>query len=263
MKKVLVVEDSLLSRRFIRLALGSWPDIQVLEARDGEEGWALLQREQVDLVLTDQHMPGIDGLELIRRLRAAAAPLCDVPVVVITSAGEAQALVAARDVGASDYICKPVQAGELQPILDRYLSAPPPAREGEAGPAPAGLLLASPGWVRAAIKRQLEEVLAAQVLEATNSLEALGQLFLHDLRFMVVDLRTADQQGLVFMDQLDARRTYATIPVVVLADHSTRNDLAELGDPGAVVVVDGGMPPSRIGALVAEAVARQLQGADD
>ena len=84
-------------------------DYDVLTAGNGETALDVLAREEVDLMLLDLGLPGIEGHEVIRRLRAWS----DVPVIVI-SVRDAQAeKVAALDAGADDYVIKPFGIGEL------------------------------------------------------------------------------------------------------------------------------------------------------
>ncbi len=77
----------------------------VTEARDGAEALAVLERGGIELVLTDRRMPRVDGLELVRRLRARPSPP---PVVVLTAHGTIPEAVEAVRLGAADYITKPL-----------------------------------------------------------------------------------------------------------------------------------------------------------
>lgn len=120
MKVVLVVEDSALSRSFMVAAVGARPDVEVLEACDGAEAWALLQAQPVDLVVSDLNMPGMDGIELTRKIRACPG-LAELPVLLCTTVGEMDELLRARDSGISGYVQKPVTSGALNPLLDRLL----------------------------------------------------------------------------------------------------------------------------------------------
>jgi len=101
---LLVVDDEPSFRALLRDILEG-AGHGVTEARDGAEAFAFLERGGFDLVLTDRQMPKVDGLELVRRLRARAA---SPPVVVLTAHGSIPEAVEAVRLGAADYITKPL-----------------------------------------------------------------------------------------------------------------------------------------------------------
>lgn len=84
-------------------------DYSVLTAGNGETALELLGREEVDLLLLDLGLPGIEGHEVIRRLRAWS----DLPVIVLSVRDGQGEKVAALDAGADDYVIKPFGIGEL------------------------------------------------------------------------------------------------------------------------------------------------------
>jgi DNA-binding NtrC family response regulator len=105
---LLVVDDEPSFRALLRDILES-AGHGVTEARDGAEALAFLERGSFDVVLTDRQMPGVGGLELVRRVRAkASAP----PVVVLTAHGSIPEAVEAVRLGAADYITKPLPSPE-------------------------------------------------------------------------------------------------------------------------------------------------------
>ncbi len=104
MAHILVVDDEAGFRDLLRDILEG-AGHGVTEARDGAEALAFLERNPVDLVLTDRQMPKLDGLELVRRIRARPSPP---PVVVLTAHGSIPEAVDAVRLGASDYITKPL-----------------------------------------------------------------------------------------------------------------------------------------------------------
>ena len=115
---VLVVDDCETSLVFQEFALQGL--CRVLKARDGREALRLVESERVDLVLLDLGLPGIDGLEVLRRMRARD-PAGDTPVVVVSTRGALETRELARQSGCSDYLAKPVSSGELVRVVRRYL----------------------------------------------------------------------------------------------------------------------------------------------
>ena len=118
MARILVVEDEPTFRELVRDILEG-AGHEVAEAGDGEEALAALERGGFQLVLTDQRMPRLDGLELVRRLRSLPAPP---PVVVLTAHGTIPDAVEAVRLGAADYLTKPLPApSALLAVVGRLL----------------------------------------------------------------------------------------------------------------------------------------------
>ena len=116
MARVLVVDDEAGIREFLSEALAD-DDHEVAVAASGEAAWARLEREGFDLVLTDLSMPGMDGMELLRRVREAQP---EVEVVVITAHGKVDSAVEAMRLGAFDYLQKPLGSlAELRLLVRR------------------------------------------------------------------------------------------------------------------------------------------------
>ncbi len=105
---VLVIEDEEPIRCFLRAFLER-RGFHLVEAATGEEGLALAEEHRPALVLLDLGLPGMDGLEVIRRLRAWSAT----PILVISARGKEQDKVDALDAGADDYLTKPFGVAEL------------------------------------------------------------------------------------------------------------------------------------------------------
>ncbi len=116
-RRVLIVEDDEVFLRPLRRAL-ELGGFEVLTAGGGEEALDLLKGEDVDLVLTDQRLPGMDGVELVRRLKAEHP---EVAVVVMTAYGTIGAAVEATRLGAEDYLVKPFESDEILLVLRRAL----------------------------------------------------------------------------------------------------------------------------------------------
>lgn len=109
MKTVLVVEDEAGIRELIAYNLET-DGYTVLEAGDGETGWSLFCGHSPDLVLLDILLPGLDGLELCRRIRSAGT----VPVIMVSARVEEFDKVLALELGADDYLTKPFSVRELR-----------------------------------------------------------------------------------------------------------------------------------------------------
>ena len=89
-------------------------------ASDGEEALALLHRHRPDLILTDMHMPRLDGLAFLRRVRAELSTR-QLPVIFLTVGGDAETEARALDTGADDFVTKPLQRAPLLGRIRRAL----------------------------------------------------------------------------------------------------------------------------------------------
>jgi CheY-like chemotaxis protein len=110
---VLVVDDEEQDRRLVSRFLES-AGFRVVEAADGETALRILESgdEDVSLVVLDIYMPGIDGQEVLRRIRRSLATQA-LPVVVLTGSPDARDELQLLDAGADDYLLKPVEPGRL------------------------------------------------------------------------------------------------------------------------------------------------------
>lgn len=115
---ILIVDD-LESDRFLMETRITKLGFAALGAAGGEEALALLRKRSVALILSDMVMPGLDGLALLREVRARHG---DLPFIMITAHGGISNAVAAIKQGADDYITKPVDLEELRAVVERALS---------------------------------------------------------------------------------------------------------------------------------------------
>ena len=116
---VLVVDDSATMRQIVATTLqgAGWP---VVSARNGRDALEAARREPIALVITDWNMPEMNGLELIRALRALDG-YDDVPILVLTTETDELDKNAAREAGATGWLGKPVDAGTLTEVASALL----------------------------------------------------------------------------------------------------------------------------------------------
>ena len=105
----------------------------VAHAGDGSAGLAQLPHLKPDLVILDLMMPGIDGLEVCRRLRALGRPVASTPVLMLTAKGDPMDRVIGLEIGADDYLAKPFEPRELLARIKAILrrSAAPAASDAQ------------------------------------------------------------------------------------------------------------------------------------
>jgi signal transduction histidine kinase len=115
---ILVVDDTPDILRVVHLTLHD--QFQVFTARDGLEGLAVAREVKPSLIITDLMMPGIDGHELIRRLRADPATK-QTPIIMLSARGETSDRVAGLETGANSYLAKPFSTRELRGAVHALL----------------------------------------------------------------------------------------------------------------------------------------------
>lgn len=106
--RILVIDDEPAIRRLLKTSLSAEGYV-VEEAATGEAGWAQFNKVTPDLVLLDLGLPDIDGREVLKRVRGAGL----VPVIVLSIRSDERGKVEALDLGADDYVAKPVGMDEL------------------------------------------------------------------------------------------------------------------------------------------------------
>ncbi len=114
-KKILVVDDEELMRITLRDSLIK-EGYEVEVACDGEEGWEKFKKEYPVLVLTDLKLPGMDGIQLLEKIKSISS---DTIVIVITGYGTIESAVQAMKLGAYDYICKPFILEDMVLLVKR------------------------------------------------------------------------------------------------------------------------------------------------
>ena len=140
-RKVLIIEDDRKIVNYLTMYCEAegW---ETLVCRDGLEGWRTFGREKPNFVLLDLMLPGLDGLEICRRIRASS----NVPIIMITARGEEVDRLLGLEVGADDYVVKPFSPREvvarMRAVMRRVENAQPP--EAVLPPMHIGALLIEP-----------------------------------------------------------------------------------------------------------------------
>ena len=114
----LLIDDEKLARELLMEYLESFPEIEVIgECAKGSEAVEKINKLKPDLIFLDVQMPEVDGFEATRQIRAGAAPTRDVPIIALTAKAMKDDQVRCLEVGASDYIAKPLDVDMLLSLL--------------------------------------------------------------------------------------------------------------------------------------------------
>ena len=114
---ILLVDDVLLNRKVMKVALGGLPEVSFLEAADGVNALESVHSQRVDLIILDLVMPGVvTGFEVLRQIKSSVL-YKQIPVIVYSAVSDTASIRQALELGAHDYLIKPLKPQELQTIL--------------------------------------------------------------------------------------------------------------------------------------------------
>src|SRR5687767_15488474 len=119
-KRILVVEDHEENRRLLRDLLTS-VGYELIEAATGEEGLTLAEAQVPELILMDIQLPGMDGYEVTRRIKANPA-LRHIPIIAVTSYALSGDETKTRDAGCDSYVAKPFSPRQLLAKINELLA---------------------------------------------------------------------------------------------------------------------------------------------
>lgn len=120
---VLIIEDDSRSIHLLELILGS-QGYGVTVAHNGDEGLTLMRSRRFDLLVLDLMLPGMDGFEILRQVRADPQ-LSDVPVIISSARAQATSKHQAAELGAAAYLTKPYRKAELLDIVESLIDSEP------------------------------------------------------------------------------------------------------------------------------------------
>lgn len=207
--RVLVVDDDAKMRELLLdtlCALG----YQTLGAKDGEEALFLLEKEKMDLVITDIKMPKMDGVVLLGEIKKKNPHL---PVVLITGFNYIYPLEEMMEKGASGFISKPFRISRIEELIAKILNAKP-RRGKKEGYLPKRILVADDDE---ALRSVLEETLVNlnyKVTSVEDGQQALEKLKEEDYDLIVADMKMPKMDGNQLLKQI--KQTFPKIPVIII-----------------------------------------------
>jgi two-component system cell cycle response regulator len=235
--RILVIEDNPVNLELMTYLLQAWQH-EVVTARDGDEGLALARARPPDLVICDIQLPGVDGYEVARRLRADAA-LCGVPLVAVTAyamvGDHDKAIAAGFDLHVPKPIDPAVFMSQLQGLLPGRASAPtphdkPPQDPGQAVPEalraprrPCVLLTVDDGPVNVEYKTDLFQAAGYELVATRGVQEALRVLRSRPVDLVVSDVVMPEGGGFELLRLLRAEPATRDLPFIFLTA-SARDD---------------------------------------
>ncbi len=130
MSRILVLEDEPGFQQLLAEVLGE-AGHEVLAATSGQQALDLVEQQRPDLLLVDNRMPGLWGMEFLKRYREAGN---EQPAIIMTAYADVPVVVDAMRLGAADFLVKPFGIDALMPLVDRYLQPATAEAPTEAAP---------------------------------------------------------------------------------------------------------------------------------
>ena len=122
---VLIVEDAEATASTLEIALVALAGLDIRTAASGRQAWQTVQDQEVSAIVTDLHMPHMDGFELIERVRTAPRSR-HIPIIVVSGDSDPDTPDRVRRLGANAYFAKPYSPAAVRETLERLLHENPP-----------------------------------------------------------------------------------------------------------------------------------------
>ncbi len=116
--RILLVDDSSTMRRLIRKILRQLGFVNIVEADDGTTAWEMLQKEEIEFIVSDWNMPKMKGIDLLRQVRASEK-YSEIPFLMVTGEAQEKNVLEAVEAKVSNYIVKPFNEYTLQKKIDK------------------------------------------------------------------------------------------------------------------------------------------------
>jgi CheY-like chemotaxis protein len=237
--RVLVVDDNATNRRIIQETLRNWKMIPTLapSAMEGllQMGLAAEAGFPFEMVLTDVHMPEMDGFDLVQKIREMPHLVAPV-ILMLTSGDQRDDLTRCRELGISVYLTKPVRRGELRKAVLRALRGKIATSStlvtvlNESRPRNASrlnILMAEDNPVNQRVASRILEKAGHQVTLARNGVEALTKFTDGEFDLILMDVQMPEMDGLEATGHIRdiERPNGAHIPIVALTAHAMKGDV--------------------------------------
>ena len=120
MTNLLLIDDSPTMRKMIKLALKSL-NLTIFESNNGIEGIEILNKEKIDIAMTDLNMPEMNGFDFLRYMRQNEN-YSNTPVIIVSTENKSEILEEAKKLGIAEYLKKPFNMKELQELISKLLN---------------------------------------------------------------------------------------------------------------------------------------------
>jgi signal transduction histidine kinase/DNA-binding response OmpR family regulator/uncharacterized membrane protein affecting hemolysin expression len=269
---VLIVDDNATNRGILSGILGRC-EMKTCSVESGEQAIAELVSASAagnpyELILTDMHMPRMDGFGLVEKIRAMAGPFTPA-IMMLTSAGYREDAERCRQLGIGSYLLKPIQKWELLvailKVLGRDNPDPKPTTAVRRKPAlvvgSLRVLLAEDNRVNQVVASRMLEKMGHSIVVAENGKEALSLLAQQTFDLVLMDVQMPEMDGLTATEKIREGEVQSRshIPIIAVTAHAMTGDRELCVSAG----MDGYVTKPINGRALEEAIAAVLTGGDD
>ena len=236
--KTLVVDDNSTNRRILQEMLKGW-EVKSTCVEGGEQALAELRSAQqagqpYQLLLTDLHMPGMDGFTLAEKVRHCTE-LRGIAIVILTSAGHPGEIERCRSLGITSYLFKPIRKLELLSAIlqlreqPQTPSAPTPAVTASNSAAQDkgfNILLAEDNRVNQVVATRILTKMGHTITVAHNGVEALSLLAAGSFDLVLMDIQMPQMDGIAATKSIRTREmnTNSHFPIIAMTAHAMKGD---------------------------------------
>lgn len=247
--RILLVDDNV---EFLQSAAGylaAQPDLRVIgRAQSGQAALEQAAALRPDLVLMDIALPGLNGLEAARQIKAWPKPP---RIIILTLHDNPEYRRAAASVQADGFVAKSDFGVQLLPVI-RALFARQTGQPLEQPPMKHILVVDDSQTMRRMIMASLRSLPGVTFDEASSGLEAIERLALGPVNLMTLDLNMPDMHGLEVLQFVRKHHAYRTIPIVVITTKGEEASRTAVTAAGATRYVTKPFSPPMLAALVSE-----------
>ncbi len=274
--RVLIVDDNRTNRRILEGMLNRW-GMKSTSVEGGDEALVRLssaqnQGQPYGLVLTDMHMPGMDGFTLIECIRQRPE-LCTATIMMLTSGGHRGDGARCQELGVAAYLLKPIRQSELREAIAQVLGAREPKgaiplvtryslQDARDSAAILRVLVAEDNPVNQLLATRLLEKRGHRVVMTTNGREALAAIAKDSYDLVLMDVQMPEMDGLEATAVLRAKEKDRAdglhLPVIALTAHAMKGDQERCLAAGMDGYLTKPIRPEELDAILQTYVARQI-----
>jgi signal transduction histidine kinase/CheY-like chemotaxis protein/HPt (histidine-containing phosphotransfer) domain-containing protein len=269
--RVLIVDDNATNRRILQGILTRW-ELRTHEVEGGEQALTELLSastagDAYQLILTDMHMPHMDGFGLIERIRHTPE-LSTTAIMMLTSAGHREDVARCKEFEIASYLLKPIRKWELLAAIAKALGHGGPSprpitavRRKPAAPVGLHVLLAEDNHVNQIVATRTLEKMGHSVVVANNGREALSLLSQQTFDLVLMDIQMPEMDGLTATKEIRKyeMESHDHMPIIALTAHAMKGDLARCLEGG----MDGYVSKPIVGKELEDAIASAVKGQRD
>jgi len=222
-KKVLLADDSSTARQIIKreLIMMGFEDQNIRDAADGEQALKFLGKTDFHMIISDWHMPNMDGLELLKAVKGDGR-FKAIPFLMLTSEAEREKISKAFESSADQYIGKPFTSVPFQKTINKLLLGSSSYEDKKV------MIIDDSAVLRSILAKNLEQVgfLKDNIIESMNGEDGLEKLMVEKFDLVITDWYMPKMDGLEFVKMLKDREHLKNIPLLmVTSEMDSRKEL--------------------------------------